>query len=96
MKQILGVYSAPKPHWVGDGFPVRSMFSYNGQTQALSPFLMLDYAGTHEFAPAASAAASASIRIAASRPSRSSMRAKSSTATPAVAAAKSARATCSG
>src|ERR1022692_1889052 len=53
MKQILGVYSAPKPHWVGDGFPVRSMFTYNGQTQALSPFLMLDYAGPTKFAPAA-------------------------------------------
>ncbi len=53
MKRILGVYSAPKPHWVGDGFPVRSMFSYNGQTQALSPFLLLDYAGPTRFAPAA-------------------------------------------
>jgi quercetin 2,3-dioxygenase len=52
MKQILGVYSAPKPHWVGDGFPVRSMFTYTGQTQALSPFLMLDYAGPTKFAPA--------------------------------------------
>ena len=53
MKQILGVYSAPKPHWVGDGFPVRSMFTYNGQTQVLSPFLMLDYAGPTKIAPAA-------------------------------------------
>src|SRR5208282_5316705 len=53
MKRILGVYSAPKPHWVGDGFPVRSMYSYNGQTQALSPFLLLDYAGPTRFAPAA-------------------------------------------
>lgn len=52
MKQILGVHSAPKAHWVGDGFPVRSMFSYNGQTQALSPFLMLDYAGPMKFTPA--------------------------------------------
>jgi len=51
MKQILGVYSAPRPHWVGDGFPVRSLFTYNGQTQALSPFLMLDYAGPTKFAP---------------------------------------------
>ena len=29
MKKILGVYSAPGQHWVGDGFPVRSLFSYN-------------------------------------------------------------------
>jgi hypothetical protein len=29
MKKILGVYNAPGQHWVGDGFPVRSLFSYN-------------------------------------------------------------------
>jgi quercetin 2,3-dioxygenase len=51
MKNIVGVYSAPRPHWVGDGFPVRSLFSYDGQTQALSPFLLLDYAGPMQFAP---------------------------------------------
>ena len=40
-------------HWVGDGFPVRSMFDYNGLgREVLSPFLMLDYAGPHAFAPA--------------------------------------------
>lgn len=53
MKKILGVSSAPQPHWVGDGFPVRSMFSYNGQGQAISPFLLLDYAGPMAFEPAA-------------------------------------------
>ena len=53
MKKIIGVYSAPRPHWVGDGFPVRSLFSYNSQTQAHSPFLLLDYAGPMHFAPAA-------------------------------------------
>jgi len=53
MKQILAVHSAPKPHWVGDGFPVRSLFSYDSQAQALSPFLLLDYAGPMKFAPAA-------------------------------------------
>jgi redox-sensitive bicupin YhaK (pirin superfamily) len=52
MKKILGVYSAPRPHWVGDGFPVRSLFSYHSQTQPLSPFLLLDYAGPMHFAPA--------------------------------------------
>lgn len=40
-------------HWVGDGFPVRSMFDYNGLgREVLSPFLMLDYAGPYTFAPA--------------------------------------------
>jgi len=32
-------------HWVGDGFPVRSLFSYHQDAQMLSPFLLLDYAG---------------------------------------------------
>jgi len=52
MKKILGVYSAPRPHWVGDGFPVRSMFSYDNMGQHLSPFLLLDHAGPAQFAPA--------------------------------------------
>ena len=52
MKKILGVYSAPQQHWVGDGFPVRSMFSYNSHGQHLSPFLLLDYAGPMAFKPA--------------------------------------------
>ena len=51
-KKILGVYSAPRPHWVGDGFPVRSLFSYRSLGAELSPFLMLDYAGPAQFAPA--------------------------------------------
>ena len=52
MKKVLGIYSAPRGHWVGDGFPVRSLFSYNSHAQHLSPFLMLDYAGPAQFAPA--------------------------------------------
>lgn len=53
MKRILGVYNAPRPHWVGDGFPVRSMFSYQSHGKQLSPFLLLDYAGPADFSPAA-------------------------------------------
>jgi redox-sensitive bicupin YhaK (pirin superfamily) len=53
MKHVLGVYSAPKPHWVGDGFPARSLFSYSSQGRHLSPFLLLDYAGPMRFEPAA-------------------------------------------
>lgn len=53
MKKILGVYSAPRPHWVGDGFPVRSLFSYDSHGEHLSPFLLLDYAGPESFTPAA-------------------------------------------
>ena len=49
MKKITGVYTAPRPHWVGDGFPVRSLFSYQSHGESLSPFLLLDYAGPHHF-----------------------------------------------
>lgn len=52
MKKVLGIYSAPRPHWVGDGFPVRSMFSYQSHGKQLSPFLLLDYAGPADFTPA--------------------------------------------
>ena len=38
-------------HWVGNGFPVRSVFDYNGLGQELSPFLLLDYAAPYQFAP---------------------------------------------
>jgi redox-sensitive bicupin YhaK (pirin superfamily) len=51
MKKVTGVHDAPKGHWVGDGFPVRSLFSYNGLGQQLSPFLLLDHAGPAEFTP---------------------------------------------
>lgn len=49
MKQITGVYTAPTQHWVGNGFPVRSLFSYQTHGEQLSPFLLLDYAGPHSF-----------------------------------------------
>ena len=52
MKKILGVYSAPGGHWVGDGFPVRSIFSYDNHGHHVSPFLLLDYAGPTTFEPA--------------------------------------------
>lgn len=51
MKKILGVRSAPKGHWVGDGFPVRSLFTYDSHAHHVSPFLLLDYAGPATFAP---------------------------------------------
>ena len=53
MKKILSIETNPKGHWVGDGFPVRSLFSYSTRTKELSPFLLLDFAGPAEFAPAA-------------------------------------------
>ncbi|XIA63183.1 pirin family protein [Bradyrhizobium sp. TZ2] len=53
MRKVTGVYSAPRPHWVGDGFPVRSLFSHASHGDHVSPFLLLDYAGPAEFVPAA-------------------------------------------
>nr|WP_298798058.1 pirin family protein [uncultured Acetobacter sp.] len=50
-KQILGRYGNDRGHWVGDGFPVRSLFSYSDFGKHLSPFLLLDYAGPHQFEP---------------------------------------------
>ncbi|HEX2139497.1 MAG TPA: pirin family protein [Woeseiaceae bacterium] len=52
MKKVLSVQSAPGRHWVGDGFPVQSLFSYQTHGQEMSPFLLLDYAGPREFPPA--------------------------------------------
>jgi redox-sensitive bicupin YhaK (pirin superfamily) len=52
MAKILGIYSSPRPHWVGDGFPVRSMFSHGSHGEHISPFILLDYAGPAEFPPA--------------------------------------------
>lgn len=51
MRQILGVYSASRPHWVGDGFPVRTILSHHDQGSHVSPFIMLDYAGPARFEP---------------------------------------------
>lgn len=51
MRKILGTYSAPRPHWVGDGFHVRSMISPQIHGEHLSPFIMLDYAAPETFTP---------------------------------------------
>jgi quercetin 2,3-dioxygenase len=42
-KSIIRIDSAPPRHWVGDGFHVHGMFSYNQDAHLYSPFLMLDY-----------------------------------------------------
>lgn len=39
MKTVINVAHAPAQHWVGDGFPVRSMFNYQEGAEAFSPFL---------------------------------------------------------
>lgn len=50
-KSLVEIMRTDHSHWVGDGFRVRSLFSYNGDTAAISPFLLLDYGDPHFFAP---------------------------------------------
>lgn len=51
MKKVIGVYRNHNMHWVGDGFPVKNLFSYDRLGQAISPFLLLDYAAPYHFEP---------------------------------------------
>lgn len=51
MKNVVGRFGGEQGHWVGDGFPVRSLFSYDSLGARISPFLLLDYAGPHTFPP---------------------------------------------
>ena len=51
MKNIIGIYTSPRAHWVGDGFPVRTLFSYDSLGKHISPFLLLDHAAATEFTP---------------------------------------------
>ena len=51
MKKLLQIHQSSGMHWVGNGFPVRSVFDYNGLGRELSPFLLLDYAAPYPFPP---------------------------------------------
>ena len=51
MKKLLHIQRSDTPHWVGDGFPVRSIFTYQDLAPHMSPFLLMDYAGPVEFTP---------------------------------------------
>jgi hypothetical protein len=51
-KKLHRVLRSLSNHWVGDGFPVRTLLAYGSGLDALqSPFLLLDYAGPHQFPP---------------------------------------------
>ena len=52
-KVLSAIHRSSDSHWVGDGFPVRTLFSYTTLGATLSPFLLLDYAGPTSFAPTA-------------------------------------------
>ena len=49
MKKVISIEHAGRGHWVGDGFPVRTIFSHYSHGASISPFLLLDYAGPAEF-----------------------------------------------
>jgi len=51
MKKLLRIHQSSGMHWVGNGFPVRSVFEYNGLGRELSPFLLLDYGAPYQFPP---------------------------------------------
>ncbi len=51
MKKLRGIQRSVDRHWVGNGFPVRTLFAYPNEGELLSPFLLLDYAGPTEFTP---------------------------------------------
>ena len=52
MRALDGIYSAPPVHWVGDGFRVSGYFNgIPNAVQKLSPFLLLDYHPSYDYAP---------------------------------------------
>ena len=51
IKRLQRIQRSTDRHWVGDGFPVRTLFGYSNLGTAISPFLLLDYAGPMEFQP---------------------------------------------
>lgn len=51
LKNLLSVHQTEQRHWVGDGFPVRTIFSDDNMGNRLDPFLLMDYADPMEFPP---------------------------------------------
>ncbi|WP_047552192.1 pirin family protein [Methylotenera sp. G11] len=51
MKKLAFIKRSNGNHWVGDGFPVQSIFSYRDIHEEMSPFLLMDYAGPARFEP---------------------------------------------
>lgn len=51
MKKLILKQRTDTPHWVGNGFPVRSVFNYMEHGKLMTPFLLMDYAGPTHFSP---------------------------------------------
>src|SRR5258706_14682482 len=50
-KKLSKIVRSRDRHWVGDGFPVRTLLEYASHGRELSPFLLLDHAGPAQFPP---------------------------------------------
>ena len=50
-RKVAHIFGATPTHWVGNGFLVQSLLSYNDAHRNCDPFLLLDYAAPHVFAP---------------------------------------------
>jgi quercetin 2,3-dioxygenase len=50
-KKLRRIQRSTEHHWVGNGFPVRTLLGYSTLGTMISPFLLLDYAGPMEFPP---------------------------------------------
>src|SRR5882724_12034220 len=51
VKKLRSIQRSVDRHWVGNGFPVRTLFAYPNLGSVLTPFLLLDYGGPVEFPP---------------------------------------------
>ncbi|WP_454673907.1 pirin family protein [Achromobacter pestifer] len=51
MPKLISIHTAGNTHWVGDGFPTRTVFSYDAVGDYTSPFLLLDVSGPQDFKP---------------------------------------------
>jgi hypothetical protein len=51
IKKLRCIQRSVDRHWVGDGFPVRTLLAYSNLGPVIDPFLLLDYAGPAEFSP---------------------------------------------
>jgi hypothetical protein len=50
-KKLRCIQRSVDRHWVGDGFPVRTLLAYSNLGPVIDPFLLLDYAGPVDFPP---------------------------------------------
>ena len=51
VKKLLDIVKPPPKHWVGNGFHVHSMFSYDDNPELISPFLLLDFMAPETYPP---------------------------------------------